>query len=134
MKPTSLALNMDFDVPEDRGPPKAFLKPRHEIRSSDLARWAPGMMKETARKITTEIQKKRATMKALSWQEYLAQGHVPFRRDCGVCRAAAKDRPHKAQGIAAPCVLSLDMIGPFVRGKDIDGEETRYLLLVGAYT
>ena len=134
VKPTSLALNMEFMVPEDRGPPKAFLKTKHEVSSSELARWAPGMMREIARSITVNIQKRRVTMKALSWQEHLAQGHVPFRRDCAVCqRAAARDRPHRAQGIAAPCVLSLDLTGPFVLGHDIDGDLKKYLL-VGAYT
>ena len=94
----------------------------------------PGMMREIARSITVNIQKRRVTMKALSWQEHLAQGHVPFRRDCAVCqRAAARDRPHRAQGIAAPCVLSLDLTGPFVLGHDIDGDLKKYLL-VGAYT
>ena len=78
-------------------------------------------MREIARSITVNIQKRRVTMKALSWQEHLAQGHVPFRKDCAVCqRAAARDRPHRAQGIAAPCVLSLDLTGPFVLGHDID--------------
>ena len=134
VKQTSLALNMDFTVPEDRGPPKAFLKAKHQVSSSDLARWAPGMMREIARQITSTIQKKRVTLKALSWQEHLAQGHVPFRRDCAVCqRAAAKDRPHRSQGIASPCVLALDMTGPFVLGTDIDGDPKKYLL-VGAYT
>ena len=134
VKPTSLALNMEFMVPEDRGHLKAFLKTKHEVSSSELARWAPGMMREIARSITVNIQKRRVTMKALSWQEHLAQGHVPFRRDCAVCqRAAARDRPHRAQGIAAPCVLSLDLTGPFVLGHDIDGDLKKYLL-VGAYT
>lgn len=120
VNPTSLALNMEFMVPEDRGPAKAFLKTKHEVSSSELARWAPGMMREIARSITINIQRKRATMKALSWQEHLAQGHVPFRKDCAVCqRAAARDRPHRAQGIAAPCVLSLDMTGPFVLGQEV---------------
>ena len=41
VKPTSLALNMEFMVPEDRGPPKAFLKTKYEVSSSELARWAP---------------------------------------------------------------------------------------------
>lgn len=73
---------------------------------------------------------KRVTLKALSWQEHIAQGHVPFRRDCAVCqRAAAKDRPHRA----SPCVLALDLTGPFVLGTDIDGDPKKYLL-VGAYT
>ena len=57
-------------------PPKAFLKTKHEVSSSELARWAPGMMREIARSITVNIQKRRVTMKALSWQEHLAQGHV----------------------------------------------------------
>ena len=40
----------------------------------------------------------------------LARGHVPFRRDRAVWqRAAAKDRPHRAQGIGAPCAV----VGPY---------------------
>ena len=51
VKPTLLALNMDFQVPEDKGPPKAFLQAKRQVSSTDLARWAPGMMREVARQI-----------------------------------------------------------------------------------
>ena len=85
-----------------------------------------------ATQIVGHIQKKRVTLQVLSWREHSAQGHSPF-RDCGVCqRAAARQRPHQAQGIPQPCALALDLSGPFKAGRDIDGEEKKYLL-VGSY-
>ena len=42
VKPTSLALNLEFTVPEDQGPPKAFLKSKHQVSSAELARWGTG--------------------------------------------------------------------------------------------
>ena len=77
VKPTSFALNMEFDVPEGGG---AFLS------ISDLARRAPGKMKEIAKKNTSEVQRKGVVMNTLSWQQLLAQGHVPFRRACAICQ------------------------------------------------
>ena len=79
------------------------LRPRAEVTSKGLARWAPGMMREVATQVVKHIHKKRVALQVLSWREHLAQGHIPFRRDCGVCqRAAARQRPHRAQGIPEP--------------------------------
>ena len=133
-KPTSLALNFPFQTPQRRLEEPVDLRPRAEVTSKDLARWAPGMMREVATQVVKHIQKRRVTLQVLSWREHLAQGHIPFRRDCGVCqRAAARQRPHRAQGIPEPCVLALDLSGPFAKGKDIDGDEKKYFL-VGSYT
>ena len=72
-------------------------------------------------------------MRKMSWQEHLALGHTPFRRDCKICQqAAAKDRPHRRVPHPLAGCLSVDVTGPLITSKDQRGEN-RYML-VGAYT
>lgn len=49
-------LNMEFTVPEDRGPLKAFLKAKHQVSSSDLARWVPDHINDPAKESETLIE------------------------------------------------------------------------------
>ena len=78
LEPTSLALNFPFQTPQRRLEEPVDLRPRAEVTSKDLARWAPGMMREVATQVVKHIQKRRVTLQVLSWREHLAQGHTPF--------------------------------------------------------
>ena len=99
--------------------------------SKVLARCAPGMMREIATALTQQVQDKQVVMRK---QEHVDNGHVPFRRDCLVCQRASANRgPHQQQEHPEAHVLALDLCGPLKYGKDIDGEEKRYLL-VRSYT
>lgn len=72
---------------------------RHHVRSSkELERWAPGMMREVARAICTQVQgrEEERELKKLSWDDHLRFGHVPFRRDCLICQQSRqKQNPHR---------------------------------------
>ena len=128
-KPTTVGGSLLLEKPEGK-------EPRHEggVRSSkDLERWAPGMMREIAKRIIQEIQKKKIQTKALSWDEHVQLGHVPFRRDCRVCQETRqKQNPHRKVGVPLCGVLSLDTAGPYREGHDLV-MKSRYLM-VGAFT
>ena len=99
-----------------------------------LARWAPGMMRAVATALVRQVQQKEIMARKLSWDEHVRNGHVPFRRDGGVCqRAAARSRPHRRQDFPEGFTLSFDTAGPFKEGKDLDNKKKKYLLCA-AYT
>ena len=77
----------------------------------------------------------RAKLKAakMSWAEHLERGHTPFRRDCRLCQeASARGRMHSKVKHPRAGVMSLDVTGPYKKGKDIDGEAK--FMLIGTYT
>jgi len=55
----------------------------------------------------------------LSWNEHIARGHVPYRRDCAVCQQQTihQGHPHRKGRFPAGGVLSLDLAGPLVPAK-----------------
>ena len=136
MKPTTFAGNMRLRLPEvarsetrmEEGSPEGRLE-----TSKQLARWAPGFMREVAVQLQEGALGGRVKMAMMSWSEHLQRGHTPFRRGCQVCQeAAARGRmdtkvPHPRAGI-----LSLDVTGPFHPGNDI--EQTAKFMLIGTYT
>ena len=85
-KPTTFGGNLSLDLAED----ERFGRPREGVirDSKALARWAPGMMKEVATKIQTNIFQRPPSLRVLSWSEHLRRRHMPFRRDCQVCQEA----------------------------------------------
>ena len=75
------------------------------------------------------------------WRRHLLADHMTFRKDCAACvQASATGHQHRRAKHVMPCVLSLDIAGPFrVKGEAVDtgGSGTwepkaRYLL-VGSY-
>ena len=92
------------------------------------------MMRAVATALVRQVQQKEIMVRKLSWDEHVRNGHVPFRRDCGVCqRAAARSRPHRRQDFPEGFTLSFDTAGPFKEGKDLDNQKKKYLLCA-AYT
>lgn len=58
-----------------------------EVKSpKDLARWSPGVMNMISRALLEQVFEEEVSMKALSWDEHLANNHVPYRKDCLVCQ------------------------------------------------
>ena len=97
-----------------------------------LARWTPGLYREIARALM-EAFGKEVKLRKMSWQEHIALGHTPFRRDCRICQeAAAKDRPHRRVAHPLSGCLSIDITGPLICSQDQQGEK-RYML-IGAFT
>ena len=133
-KPTTVATTLDLELPDPRRRGGTARKQGPEVDSKALARWAPGMMRSVAKSLVREVQDRTVMISKLSWEEHLKNGHVPFRRDCGICqRASARARPHRRVDFPESFVLSLDTAGPFKEGKDVDNQKKKYLL-VGAYT
>lgn len=109
---------------------------RHHVRSSkELERWAPGMMREVARAICTQVQgrEEERELKKLSWDDHIRFGHVPFRRDCLICQQSRqKQNPHRRNRFPLSGVLSLDTAGPYKDGTDL--VMTSRYLCIGAFT
>ena len=103
------------------------------MNSAELSRWPPGMMKEVATRIQQDVLQAKLKAAKMSWAEHLERGHTPFRRDCRVCQeASARGRMHSKVKHPRAGVMSLDVTGPYKKGKDIDGEAK--FMLIGTYT
>eukprot|EP00435_Cladocopium_sp_Y103_P004783 s2934_g1.t1 len=74
-------------------------------------------------------------VRAISWKERVASGHVPFRKDCLICQqASSKDQHHRrCKDPPRAGVLSLDMTGPFHVAPDLHRKTAKYML-IGAFT
>ena len=128
-KPTTVGGSMKIQVP-------AAKKSRggEAVRSSkELERWSPGMMREVARWLVEDVQRREVRMMGISWDEHIQLGHVPFRRDCKICQESRqKQHPHPKVKHQLCGVLSLDTSGPHKDGQDL-ANQARYMM-VGAFT
>jgi hypothetical protein len=145
-KPTTLL----SDIPEvaqlhglkDDRPPqhnrqKLSLEQRLE-QSKSWAAWAEGLkyvLKVAAKRIKNTPT---AAMKVVnlpkkeveSWRRHFAAGHVPYRRDCGVCvEAAGRGRCRKRIQHPEAFCLSVDTAGPFCAGVDQSRKKAKYMLI-----
>ena len=65
-----------------------------------------------------------------SWRRHFAAGHVPYRRDCGVCvEAAGRGRCRKRIQHPEAFCLSVDTAGPFCAGVDQSRKKAKYMLI-----
>ena len=102
--------------------------------SADLARWPPGVMNMVAKALLEQAMKRSVRIRALSWSEHIALGHIPARRDCKVCQENMQQGfPHRRVTHLKAGVLSLDTAGPLLPAYDQGGCQTRYFL-VGTLT
>ena len=131
VKPTTFGGNLDLDVKGSR----TEFKGVSEIKSSkELSRWPPGIMIMVARGIMRTIWDQEPQLRAVSWSDHVAMGHVPYRRDCLTCQMnQQQQKPHRKVEHPHGGVLSLDTAGPLIWGKDLGGRGGRYVL-VGALT
>ena len=130
-KPTTFGGNLPLSLPEEEG--RGFFEGEAIKDSKELARWAPGMMREVATKIQKDIFDAQPALRALSWSEHVRQGHVPFRRDCQVCQeAAGRSRAHHKVSHPRAGILNLDVAGPLRPGNDL--EEAAKFMLLGTCT
>lgn len=80
------------------------------------------------------VYKQSPQVKALSRDEHVKFGHVPYRRDCSVFQQAAQQVfPHRKNPFPQPGVLALDTCGPLLPARDVGSWKCRYFL-AGAYT
>ena len=126
-KPTTWGGNLLLRLPEE-GDQRAT-KGGAVRNSKELARWAPGMMREVAMRIQSDVFEKAPSLRALSWSEHVRQGHQPFRRDCQICQeASGVARGHRKVSHPRAGILSLDVAGPFHLGNDVE-EPAKFMLL-----
>ena len=133
-KPTTFAGNLRLRLPPSTGEEDEEQTGDDKVESSkELARWAPGFMKEVASQIQGQIFRMPVRQAKMSWEEHVQRGHTPFRRDCQVCQeASAISRRHLAKSHPRAGVMSVDLAGPFARGHDVEMEAK--FMLVGTYT
>ena len=131
-KPTTVAGTLEFDTEDDR-----WNKGRNYAKvsnSKDLARWPPGLMHMMAVAIVEQILHQEVKIKALSWEEHLAFGHLPYRRDCRVCQESLQQADvHRRVRNPMGGILSIDVAGPMKPAYDQGGGQARWML-VGALT
>lgn len=112
-------------------------------QSKKLAQWAPGFC-DALKKAMVRIHNggvasvRTLTMKErqeiAAWQDHYRCGHMPFRKDCETCLiSAGRSRPHRKLACPTSMCLSLDIMGPFVSGRDQEGVEMKYGM-VAVYT
>ena len=130
-KPTTLGTTFDLCMEDYERP----LQRDQEVKSSkQLERWAPGLMDAVGAATVKEVFKQTPQLKALTFEEHVAFGHVPYRRDCAVCqRASQQNFPHRKVKHPQAGVLALDTCGPLFPASDVGGWKCRYFL-AGSYT
>ena len=135
-KPTMIGGNLPLQAPfpGKKGQPRNVSgMTKAEICGSSrmLARWPPLMMRSIAVALQTCTLGEDVKMRAVSWQEHIAAGHSPFRRDCKTCQeACARDAHHKRQKLPPRAgVLSVDISGPFKEAPDLQKKRAKYLLV-----
>ena len=102
--------------------------------SKSLSRWAPKMMDAIATALIQHAFKQEPRLAQLTWQDHVKNGHIPYRRDCRVCQETLQlQRPHRRVKNAISGVLSLDTAGPLELSSDVDGSNSKFLL-IGALT
>ena len=134
-KPTTFGGNLLLNTPkDDLNGDGMDVTPLGPVQSSkELARWAPGLMKEVATQLQRVAFMKKVKFMKLSWDEHVQRGHTPFRRDCQICQeAAARGKRHMAIEHPRAGVLSLDVAGPLKTGHDVE-VDTKFML-IGTYT
>ena len=87
-----------------------------------------------ASSLMKQVMRRPLKLCALSWEEHIAFGHVPSRKDCWICQETLQRcRPHRRVQNPRAGVLSLDTAGPLKPAYDQGGHLSRYFL-VGAFT
>ena len=124
----SLQLNVeDYKITSKRHPSRVN-------SSKELARWPPMLMMMLADELIKQVYQVTPKLKPMSWQEHLAFGHIPYRRDCKICQETLQQcAPHRKSKHVIGGVLSLDTAGPLIGAYDQGGGMARYFL-AGALT
>ena len=131
-KPTTFGGSLQLNVEDYK-----ITSKRHPSRvnsSKELARWPPMLMMMLADELIKQVYQVTPKLKPMSWQEHLAFGHIPYRRDCKICQETLQQcAPHRKSKHVIGGVLSLDTAGPLIGAYDQGGGMARYFL-AGALT
>ena len=134
VKPTKMGGSLSLEVPKKKNPLARSRDDGVVLDSKDLARWVPMMMRAVSKALADQVfGHAEVKLRALTWDQHVSAGHVPFRRDCRVCQeASAKGRPHRKVKHPLAGTLSIDTAGPFPLAEE-DGENMKFIV-VGAFT
>ena len=131
-KPTTFGGNLELNV--DVFQRRSFGSPVKVSSSTDLSRWAPGVMSMVSSALIQQVCQSGMKLKSLTWEEHLEFRHAPYRRDCRVCQESSQQcAPHRRVRDPLAGVLSIDTAGPLKPAYDSGGAMARYFL-VGALT
>ena len=131
-KPTTFGGSLKLTVEEYKTGDRRH--PERMKNSRELSRWPPALMRMLATELMKQVYKVDPKIKQLSWQEHIACGHIPYRRDCRVCQETNQQcAPHRKTRHVIGGVLSVDTAGPLIGAYDQGGGMARYFL-VGALT
>ena len=131
-KPTTFGGSLKLTVEEYKTGDRRH--PERVKNSRELSRWPPALMRMLATELMKQVYKIDPKIKQLSWQEHIACGHIPYRRDCRVCQETNQQcAPHRKTRHVIGGVLSVDTAGPLIGAYDQGGGMARYFL-VGALT
>ena len=131
-KPTTFGGSLKLTVEEYKTGDRRH--PERVKSSKELSRWPPALMRMLATELMKQVYKMDPKIKQLSWQEHIACGHIPYRRDCRVCQETNQQcAPHRKTHHVIGGVLSIDTAGPLIGAYDQGGGMARYFL-VGALT
>ena len=131
-KPTTFGGSLKLTVEEYKTGDRRH--PERVKSSKELSRWPPALMRMLATELMKQVYKMDPKIKQLSWQEHIACGHIPYRRDCRVCQETNQQcAPHRKTRHVIGGVLSIDTAGPLIGAYDQGGGMARYFL-VGALT
>ena len=83
-KPTTFGGNLELNV--DVFQRRSFGSPVKVSSSTDLSRWAPGVMSMVSSALIQQVCQSGMKLKSLTWEEHLEFRHAPYRRDCRVCQ------------------------------------------------
>ena len=127
-KRTTMGGSLDLNVEDFMTGCPRFEKVKN---SKDLSRWAPGLMSTVSRALMEQVFNQPVMkQKALTWEEHIAFGHVPYRRDCRVCQEALQQcAPHRKVKEVIGGVLSVDTAGPLIPAYDMGGKQARWMLV-----
>ena len=132
-KPTTIGGNLNLEINKHKKFKEG--KEKGEIRTSkDVSRWAPGVMSMVTEALMLQVTQQHPKLRPLSWEEHIAHGHTPYRRDCAVCQQTMQQcNPHRKVPYPVGGVLALDVAGPLIPAKDVGGLYKRWML-VGTLT
>ena len=87
-----------------------------------------------AEALMVQVMRQEPKLRPLSWDEHIAHGHTPYRRDCAVCQQTTQlCHPHRKAPHPVGGVLSQNVAGPLVPAKGIGRLYARWML-VGTLT
>ena len=142
-RPTCLGTDVEPDpvVIECSVPPNLVdYIPKHDFRAvaSQWNEWSPGLAQAMSAMLhrafghMNYVGKEKPFVKKIDpgFLHHLQQNHTPYRRDCATCiRGSARRVQHRHVLTPQSWCLSVDTVGPFIKGRDEHTNKARYMVV-----